>query len=710
MSDDQSEFFFRLTPERVLQAVAAAGFIPSGHCFALNALENRVYDVRLEDGSHVVAKFYRPGRWSRKTILDEHKLLAALVRAEIPVCAPLQFPDGDTLHEIEDIHYAIWRREQRQIRSVAAARPLDPQLCAIAPLAKPRCNGCQADDVVYLQHQLVHVAAAQPVRGDSVRKHLERSQERRVGIREAGVERRLGDGAALRVGDRVVVEWDAQRIPAGSYGELAGQRASLDQRTGLEQLEVRCRCPTDVANLRVVEAGLPEPLSGRRSDHLRRVREEACPMNGSASDRDRLVGCDRELWLPRIGVAELGVKLDARVRIDRRNQSPRDERPFPAAAVRKRRPEIGPGLLHEVAQPEGLRGGHQELALDAGQGCGWIVPERGSGAEGDAVARLLAPGGLQQAPAQDPPSPKRALNDAQLFEVLQHPVAREGGALAKLQGFLASAKVPDHGALRSYCQRLGAKDSEAAAKALTDAVLALGCKGVEAYLSRGDRSIGVRAYEGAPSFLLIGGEHIDEGSAHHMGERELRFAVGTEMAHLRFGHTRVTSSEVWSGAYEKGKETVGFVLGVLPALKIFKFGARIAGAAEAIQSGPAAKVFETAGRLLPSGASKAPVETSLERRSEELVAAHRVTQLTADRAGLLLCGSPTSAVRTMLIARPEYLAELTVASEQGLAAAVTRRDGSGQLLHGELATRVCALLGYYLSDDYTALRALLYDD
>jgi Ser/Thr protein kinase RdoA (MazF antagonist) len=110
MSRDLTEYFFRLSPERVLQAVAEAGHAPSGHCFALNALENRVYDVRLEDDSHVVAKFYRPGRWSRDAILDEHRLLDALTRAEIPVCAPLRFPDGDTLHEIEDIHYAIWPR------------------------------------------------------------------------------------------------------------------------------------------------------------------------------------------------------------------------------------------------------------------------------------------------------------------------------------------------------------------------------------------------------------------------------------------------------------------------------------------------------------------------------------------------------------------------------------------------------------------------
>ncbi len=105
-----SEFFFRLTPEWVLRAVEAGGFLPTGHCSALNSLENRVYDVRLEDGRHVVAKFYRPERWSREAILAEHAFLADLREAEIPVCAPLAFPDGSTLHRVEDIWYAVWPR------------------------------------------------------------------------------------------------------------------------------------------------------------------------------------------------------------------------------------------------------------------------------------------------------------------------------------------------------------------------------------------------------------------------------------------------------------------------------------------------------------------------------------------------------------------------------------------------------------------------
>lgn len=107
---NEREFFFRLSPDRVLEAVETAGFEPSGHCFTLNALENRVYDVRLEDGSQVVAKFYRPGRWSREAILEEHAMLFALEAAEIPVCVPLRLADGATLSAIEEIHYAVWPR------------------------------------------------------------------------------------------------------------------------------------------------------------------------------------------------------------------------------------------------------------------------------------------------------------------------------------------------------------------------------------------------------------------------------------------------------------------------------------------------------------------------------------------------------------------------------------------------------------------------
>lgn len=103
--------FFSLLPETVLAAVERAGSRCTGRVSALGSLENRVYDVELEGGQRVIAKFYRPGRWSRETIGDEHRALAALVEHEIATAPPLAFPDGETLARTDDgIWFALFPR------------------------------------------------------------------------------------------------------------------------------------------------------------------------------------------------------------------------------------------------------------------------------------------------------------------------------------------------------------------------------------------------------------------------------------------------------------------------------------------------------------------------------------------------------------------------------------------------------------------------
>jgi Ser/Thr protein kinase RdoA (MazF antagonist) len=77
-----------LTPEVVLDAVAALGLRPDGRLLALSSYENRVYQVWLEEGAPVVAKFYRPGRWSDAQIDEEHAFARELAEREIPVVAP----------------------------------------------------------------------------------------------------------------------------------------------------------------------------------------------------------------------------------------------------------------------------------------------------------------------------------------------------------------------------------------------------------------------------------------------------------------------------------------------------------------------------------------------------------------------------------------------------------------------------------------------
>ena len=108
---DATDLFLALTPERVLDAVEAAGLAVRPLCYPLNSFENRVYEVELEDRARVVAKFYRPRRWTREQILEEHRFLAEADAEEIPVCPARPFPDGSTLASIDGIHYAVFDRK-----------------------------------------------------------------------------------------------------------------------------------------------------------------------------------------------------------------------------------------------------------------------------------------------------------------------------------------------------------------------------------------------------------------------------------------------------------------------------------------------------------------------------------------------------------------------------------------------------------------------
>lgn len=99
-----------LTPDVVIAAVEALGHRCDGRVLALNSYENRVYQVGREDDVPVVAKFYRPARWTTPAILEEHEFALELARAEVPVVAP-QVHDGRTLFERDGFRYAVYPRQ-----------------------------------------------------------------------------------------------------------------------------------------------------------------------------------------------------------------------------------------------------------------------------------------------------------------------------------------------------------------------------------------------------------------------------------------------------------------------------------------------------------------------------------------------------------------------------------------------------------------------
>jgi Ser/Thr protein kinase RdoA (MazF antagonist) len=81
--------FAALDPSCVIDALAGVGFACDGRLVQLNSYENRVYQAFLDDGGMVVAKFYRPARWSDAQIDEEHRFVAQLAAAELPVAAPI---------------------------------------------------------------------------------------------------------------------------------------------------------------------------------------------------------------------------------------------------------------------------------------------------------------------------------------------------------------------------------------------------------------------------------------------------------------------------------------------------------------------------------------------------------------------------------------------------------------------------------------------
>ena len=150
--------FAGLTPECMLDAVEALGLPVDGRLQALNSYENRVWQFGLDGYAPVVAKFYRPGRWTDAQILEEHAFLADMVAAELPVVAPIPVK-GATLHrhagfrltlfpyqggrapEFADPEVLEWMgRLMARLHNVGARQPFDarPQLNAESFGREPR--------------------------------------------------------------------------------------------------------------------------------------------------------------------------------------------------------------------------------------------------------------------------------------------------------------------------------------------------------------------------------------------------------------------------------------------------------------------------------------------------------------------------------------------------------------------------------------------
>ena len=107
---DEARAYRDLGPDQILDAVESLGLRCDGRLLALNSYENRVYQVGLAEANPIVAKFYRPRRWSDDAILEEHAFSQALADLEISVVPPDRDGEGRTLHRHGPFRYALYPR------------------------------------------------------------------------------------------------------------------------------------------------------------------------------------------------------------------------------------------------------------------------------------------------------------------------------------------------------------------------------------------------------------------------------------------------------------------------------------------------------------------------------------------------------------------------------------------------------------------------
>ena len=236
------------------------------------------------------------------------------------------------------------------------------------------------------------------------------------------------------------------------------------------------------------------------------------------------------------------------------------------------------------------------------------------------------------------------------------------------------------------------------------------------YVSRGSKNVGVRAYDGSPPFVMVGGQHLDRQSDLYLSDAELSFAVAAEAAHLRYDHTRVSSSEVWIGALSKGQQGIDIALGILPMLKGYRAADAAARPVSKLRSPKAQRWLKHAKHLGSSAKESALRRFSSDRAAnaraglsvpaERMIAAHQVMQLSADRVGLLLCGDPRAAIRAMFLVRAD-LAPWLPQDDRGLLEALEPLMREGDAASLNLGARIGHLIKFYLSDDYVTLRGRL---
>jgi len=319
-------------------------------------------------------------------------------------------------------------------------------------------------------------------------------------------------------------------------------------------------------------------------------------------------------------------------------------------------------------------------------------------------------------PNQEKEEIKYKALDSSTIEIIKHPLYKNKSVFKSITKFLASESIPDSQTVKNFAEPYSPEKYPQVSEILTDLSIIFQIPNLDIFIAHGDNSIGIRSYKTESAYIIIGFSHLDKNSEYYMTYNELKYALTEELAFLYFDFARITSTDIWRGAMDKGIQVADTLLNLIPIVGSFSNVLKIKAFTSFIQKhnilSRADKIEKIADKsknviLTTSealGVMKKIAPKDSKEKYQNFVALSRMMQITADRAAISVTGDISSAVRSVFLQSKELKDYLPTIQKYGLNNFLLQKDNQGNYIYQNLAVRFASLFSFYLSDEYEKVR------
>ncbi len=346
------------------------------------------------------------------------------------------------------------------------------------------------------------------------------------------------------------------------------------------------------------------------------------------------------------------------------------------------------------------------------------------------ILKILKENGLS--PKEDYKKLKIKPFEKKDFEIIKHPTIRKKGVLSSFSKWISSHKKPDFSTVKKYAENFSPAKHKQIGDIIADSLHLFGFSSIEVFIAHGQHSIGIKAYEDDVSFLTIGSEHLNPDSPYFLTYNELRFAIAVELAYLYFKFARITASDIWRGAMDKGNFVLNTLIDIIPFVGSLSAVVKNATKIKAISNffdkneqitrllsqaekfvntsttNQSQSILSIASQMISSMSDS--FSDNDKTKKEQLIAVSRMMQITADRIGLIFNNDPVSSVRAVFLTSKDITANLTTINKYGLNSFLLKKDNKGNFVNQNFAVRFASLFSFWLSEDFLKLRNKLIEE